>query len=125
MPVLLLGVCLSDTPHHRPAAVMCKLYKIRCNPMHPLYGAQPGPNVTVRVTSGALHGRTSVYLFDSSLYVYSSLSVPLERSCAPVAAGSLVLSSPQLHRAIRGGYRGVFCGVTASQLDLPSLMPLS
>ena len=30
------------------------LYKIRCNPMHPLNGALPGPYVTVRVTCGAL-----------------------------------------------------------------------
>ena len=30
------------------------LYKIRCNPMHPLCSALPVPNVPVRVTSGAL-----------------------------------------------------------------------
>ena len=29
-------------------------YKIRCNPMHPLCGALPVPNVAVRVTRGAL-----------------------------------------------------------------------
>ena len=30
------------------------LYKIRCNPMHPLYGALPVPYVPVRVTCGAV-----------------------------------------------------------------------
>ena len=30
------------------------VYKIRCNPMHPLYCALPGPIVAVRVTRGAL-----------------------------------------------------------------------
>ena len=30
------------------------LYKIMCNPMHPLYGAQPVPNVPVRATRSAL-----------------------------------------------------------------------
>ena len=36
-----------DLAHHRPVAVLCMLYEIRCNPMHPLYGALP-----VRVTCG-------------------------------------------------------------------------
>ena len=30
------------------------LYKIRCNPVHPLNGALPGPYVPARVTRGAL-----------------------------------------------------------------------
>ena len=30
------------------------LYKIRCNPVHPLNGALPGPYVPVGVTRGAL-----------------------------------------------------------------------
>ena len=29
------------------------LYKIRCNPVHPLNGALPGPYVPARVTRGA------------------------------------------------------------------------
>ena len=39
---------------YRSLAVLCMLYKIRCNPMHPLNGALPGPYVPVRVTCGAL-----------------------------------------------------------------------
>ena len=35
-------------------AVLCMLYKIRCNPKHPLCGALPVPYVPVRVTRSAL-----------------------------------------------------------------------
>ena len=36
--------------------ILCMLYKIWCNPMHPLYSALPMPYVPVRVKSGALAG---------------------------------------------------------------------
>ena len=35
--------------HRRSVAVLCKLNKIRLNPMHPLYGAIPVPLVPVPV----------------------------------------------------------------------------
>ena len=38
----------------RSVAVLCMLYKIRCNLMHPLNVALPGPYVAVRVIRGAL-----------------------------------------------------------------------
>ena len=38
----------------RSVAVLCMLYKIMCNPMHPLYGALSVPYVPVRVTRGAV-----------------------------------------------------------------------
>ena len=44
------GVFECDLAHRRSAAVLCMLYKIRCNPMHPLCGALPVP---VWVTGGA------------------------------------------------------------------------
>ena len=43
-----------DLAHRRSVAVLCMLYKIRCNPKHPLSGAPPGPYVPVRVACGAL-----------------------------------------------------------------------
>ena len=43
-----------DRAHRRSVVVLCMLYKIRCNPMHPLYGALPVPYVPVRVTCGAV-----------------------------------------------------------------------
>ena len=43
-----------DLAHRRSVAVLCILYKIRCNPLHPLYGALPVPYVVVRVKSGTV-----------------------------------------------------------------------
>ena len=48
------GVFECDLSHRRSVAVLCLLYKIRCNPTHPLYGALPAPYVPVRVTRGAV-----------------------------------------------------------------------
>ena len=44
------GVFECDITHRRSVAVLCMLYKIRCNPKHLLYDALPGPYVPVRVT---------------------------------------------------------------------------
>ena len=33
------GVFECDFAHHRTVAVLCMLYKIRCNPIHPFYGS--------------------------------------------------------------------------------------
>ena len=43
-----------DLAHRRSVAVLCMLFKIRGNPMHPLSGALPVPYVPVRVTRGPL-----------------------------------------------------------------------
>ena len=81
------GVFECDISHRRSVAVLCMLYKIRCNPVHPLNGALPGPYVRSR---GYMRcsGRTSVHLCTASLQnlavqqdFYSLLGVPLERSC--------------------------------------------
>ena len=48
------GVCECDIAHRRSVAVRCMLYTIRCNPVHPLNGALPGPDVPVRATRCAL-----------------------------------------------------------------------
>ena len=55
------GVCFltgcvfeCDIVHRRSVAVLCLLYEIRCNPMHPLYPALPRPYVPMRVTLRAL-----------------------------------------------------------------------
>ena len=69
---LTIGVFECDLAYRRSVAVLCMLYKIRCNPMHPLYGALPGPYVLVRITSGAF-GTVPHDL-------YSSVSISVERS---------------------------------------------
>ena len=48
------GVFECDIPYRQSVAVLCTLYKIRCNPVHPPNGALPGPYVPARVTRGAL-----------------------------------------------------------------------
>ena len=51
---LIVGVYECDIAHRRSVAVLYMLYKNRCNPMHPLYGALPVPYVPVRATRRAL-----------------------------------------------------------------------
>ena len=48
------GVLNCDVSHRRSVTVLCMLYKIRCNPNHPLCGPLPVPFVPVQVTRGAL-----------------------------------------------------------------------
>ena len=50
-----------DIAHRRSVAVLCMLYKSRCNTMHPLNDALPGPYVPVRVTRGALVSHRYTY----------------------------------------------------------------
>ena len=51
-----------DLAHRRSVAVLCMLYKIRCNPLHPLHGALPVPDVPVRVTRGAVIAHWFTYV---------------------------------------------------------------
>ena len=44
-----MGVFECDLAHRRSVAVLCMLYKNRCNSMHPLCGALPVPYVPVRL----------------------------------------------------------------------------
>ena len=53
---------MCDIDHRRSVAVLCILYKIRLNPVHPLNGALPGPYVPVLVTRGALDGHQYTYV---------------------------------------------------------------
>ena len=55
------GVFECDIAHRRSVAVLCMLYKIRCNPKHPLNGALPGPYVPVLVTRCALVAHRYTY----------------------------------------------------------------
>ena len=55
------GVLDCDLAHRRSVAVLCMLYKIRCNQVHPLCGTLPVPYVPVRVTRGALVAHRYTY----------------------------------------------------------------
>ena len=94
--ILTGGVFECDIAHRRSMAVLCMLYylyKIRCNPVHPLNGALPGPYVPVRVTSGALVAHRFTYALPrcrTSQYrwTFISLSVSLWNNIAsPVFVG--------------------------------------
>ena len=50
-----------DLAHRRSVAVLCMKYKIRCNPMHPLYCALPVPYVPMRVTRGTVIAHRYTY----------------------------------------------------------------
>ena len=58
---LTMGVFECGLVHRRSVAVLCMLYKIRCNPKHPLYGALPVLYVPVRVTRGAVIAHRYTY----------------------------------------------------------------
>ena len=51
---LTVGVFECEIAHRRSVAVLCMLYNIGCNPVHPLNGALPGEYVPVRLTRSAL-----------------------------------------------------------------------
>ena len=56
------GVFECNLARRRSVALLCMLYKIRCNSMHPLYGAPLSvPYVPVRVTRGALIAHRYTY----------------------------------------------------------------
>ena len=55
------GVLNCNISHRRSVAVLCMLYKIRCNPLHPLCGALPVHYVPVRVTRGDLIAHRYAY----------------------------------------------------------------
>ena len=50
-----------DISHRRSVAVLYMLYKIRCNPVHPLNSVLPGPYVPVLVTRGTLVAHRFTY----------------------------------------------------------------
>ena len=75
------GVFECDIAHRRSVAIPCMLYKIRCNPMHPLNGALPKPFVPVRVTRSALVAHRFTYaLLRCRTSQYSITYIPLSAS---------------------------------------------
>ena len=50
-----------DLAHRWSVAVLCMLYKIMCNPIHPLYGALHLPYVPVHVTRCAVIAHRYTY----------------------------------------------------------------
>ena len=70
-----------DISHRRSVAVLCMLYKIRCNQVRPLNGALPGPYVPARVTRGALVAHRYTYAqFRCRTLQYSRTFIPFSVS---------------------------------------------
>ena len=74
-----------DLAHRRSVTILCMLYNMRCNPMHPLYGA-PVSYLPVWVTSWARRTSLHQQLCASSLQnltvsqdFYSPFSISVER----------------------------------------------
>ena len=55
------GMLNCNLSHRRSVAMLCMLYKMRCNPMHPLCGSLPVPYVPVLVTRGTLIAHRHTY----------------------------------------------------------------
>ena len=55
------GVFDCDISHRRSVVVLCMLYKIRRNQVHPLNGALPGPYAPAKVARGALVAHRYTY----------------------------------------------------------------
>ena len=69
-----------DLAHLRSVAVLFMLHKIRCNTMHPLYGALPVPMVAHRYTYAPPRCRTSQYrrtFIPLSVSLWNDLSDPM------------------------------------------------
>ena len=69
---LTVGVFECDIAHRRSVAVLCMLYKIRYNPLHPLNGALPGPYVPARITRCALVHRLAAEPRSAAGLLFSS-----------------------------------------------------
>ena len=80
---LTVGVFECDLGHRRSVAALCKLNKIRSNPMHPLYGALPVTRDVViahRCTYAPPRCRTSQYrrtFIPLSVSLWNDLSDPV------------------------------------------------
>ena len=77
------GVFECDISHRRSVAVLCMLYKIKCNPVHPLNGALPGPYVPARVTRGALVAHRYTYAAPRSRTLQCSRTLQYSRTFIP------------------------------------------
>ena len=82
------GVFECNITHRRSVAVLCMLYKIRRNPVHPLNGALPGPYVPVRVTR-ALWSHICILMHRLAAEPWSTAGLLFPSRCA---SGTILLT---------------------------------
>ena len=110
------GVIECDIAHRLSVAILCILYKIRCNPVLPLNGALPGPYVPVRVTRGALVAHWFTYALPRCrTSQYRRIFIPLSVSLWNV------LASPVFDGVGLAGFKGL---ANAFLLSYAALSPL-
>ena len=73
-----------ELAHRRSVVVLCMLYKIRCNLLHPLYGALPVPYVPVRVTRCAAHRFTYAPPRCRTSHYIAGLLFPCQHLCGTI-----------------------------------------
>ena len=124
-PFLTGGVFECDIVHRRSVTVLCMLYKIRCNQMHPLCGALPGCAVYASEGYKRCYGRTSLFLFAYSaqnLAVQQDFYLPL----CPFGMISLTLYSMvcdwRVSRAVQSTFTLV---LSCSILFVSTVFPFS
>ena len=79
------GVLECNIVHRWSVAALCMMYKIRCNPKHPLYGELPVPYLTLQVKCCALvthwftyaATRSTAWLLFPSQYIFGMFLVTL------------------------------------------------
>ena len=110
------GVIECDIAHRLSVAILYILYKIRCNPVHPLNCALPGPYVPVRVTRGALVAHWFTYALPRCrTSQYHRIFIPLSVSLWNV------LASPVFDGVGLAGFKSL---ANAFLLSYAALSPL-
>ena len=95
------GAFECDIAHSRFVTILCMLYKIGCNPVHPLNCALPGPYVPVQVTRSALVAYRYTYAPPSCRTLqYRRNFIP---SQCPSAA--ILLMPYSMVRPVTGGFQ--------------------
>ena len=113
------GVFEYDIEDRWSEAVLWMLYTIRCNPMHPLYGAPPGPYKLVWAIRGALVAYRNTYApprCRTSQYL---------RTCIPMAVSLWNdLGDPVFDGVGLAGFKSRANAIKLADLLSPILSPL-
>ena len=79
------GVLECNIAHRRSVAALCLLYKIRCNALHPLYGALRVLYVQLRITRGfRSHIGIFMLLLAAEPFSTTGLLLPSQGRCGTI-----------------------------------------
>ena len=86
---LTAGVFKCDIAHRQFVAVLCMLYKSRCNRMHHIHGALPGQNVPECVTRFS-HISTLIQLLAAHQPSTAGIFFPCQHLCGTILATRII-----------------------------------